>query len=109
MQSKQFAQIRILGLAQLTVLMIASLSHAQGLVLTSVGPVNRSMGGASAAAPLDASGALYWNPATLSGLPSSELDGGLELLYARARVSSANATFPSWRRRPRACLKRRSL
>lgn len=64
---------------------------AQGLVLPSVGPVNRSMAGASVAAPLDATGALYWNPATLSGLPSSEMDIGVELLYSRSRVSSAVA------------------
>jgi long-chain fatty acid transport protein len=47
------------------------------------------MGGASTAAPLDATGSLYWNPATISGLPSSELDFGLELLYPRSTVSSA--------------------
>jgi long-chain fatty acid transport protein len=64
---------------------------AQGLVVTGVGPVNRSMGGASTAAPLDATGALYWNPATLAGLPRSELDFGLELLYTTSTVSSAVA------------------
>jgi long-chain fatty acid transport protein len=70
-------------------LLLAALSgQAQGLVLTSVGPVNRSMGGASVAAPLDAAGALYWNPATLSGLPRSEIDFGLELLYTTSYLSS---------------------
>ncbi len=64
---------------------------AQGLVLTAEGPVNRSMGGASAAAPLDATGALYWNPATLSGLPRSEIDFGLELLYTTSVLSSSVA------------------
>jgi long-chain fatty acid transport protein len=63
-------------------------ARAQGLVLTGVGPVNRSMGGASTAAPLDATGALYWNPATLSGLERSELDFGLELIYPRSTLSS---------------------
>ncbi len=64
---------------------------AQGLVLTAEVPVNRSMGGASAAAPLDATGALYWNPATLSGLPRSEIDFGLELLYTTSVLSSSVA------------------
>jgi long-chain fatty acid transport protein len=91
MQTRQFAHLRALGLGILALLTGASASQAQGLVLTSVGPVNRSMGGASVAAPLDATGALYWNVATLSGLPGSELDGGLELLYARSRLSSAVA------------------
>jgi long-chain fatty acid transport protein len=47
------------------------------------------MGGASVAAPLDASGALYWNPATISGLPQSELEFGVELLYPQTTLSSS--------------------
>ena len=34
-----------------------------GMIFTGAGAVNRSMAGASTAAPIDASGALYWNPA----------------------------------------------
>src|SRR5262252_5978957 len=60
-----------------------------GVALTGVGPINRSMGGAAVAAPLDASGALYWNPATLSGLPRSELEFGSEILYPQTRLSSS--------------------
>jgi long-chain fatty acid transport protein len=78
-------------LALLAAGLAAAPARAQGLVLTSVGPVNRSMGGASTAAPLDATGALYWNPATLSGLPHSEIDFGLELLYTTSVLSSAVA------------------
>jgi long-chain fatty acid transport protein len=55
------------------------------------------MGGASVAAPLDATGALYWNPATISGLDSSRLDFGAEIFYPRVTVSSqipANALGP---------------
>jgi long-chain fatty acid transport protein len=63
-------------------------ARAQGLVLPSVGPINRSMGGAAVAAPLDATGALYWNPATISGLPCSEMDFGAELLYTQTKVAS---------------------
>jgi long-chain fatty acid transport protein len=78
-------------LALLAACLGARPAAAQGLVLTSVGPVNRSMGGASTAAPLDATGALYWNPATLAGLPRSEIDFGLEILYTTSVVSSAVA------------------
>lgn len=46
---------------------------AQGFVNPVVGPVNTGFGGAGTAAPLDAAGALHWNPATISGLPSSEI------------------------------------
>ena len=67
-------------------------AHAQfGVVLSGAGPVNRSMGGASTAAPLDAMGALFWNPATLSGLKDSELDVGAEVLFAHPNVSSSVA------------------
>ncbi len=59
-----------------------------GPVISATGPINRSMGGASTAAPLSASGALMWNPATLSGLSRSELDVGAELLFPHASVSS---------------------
>src|SRR5262249_28853841 len=64
-------------------------AHAQGPIFSGAGPVNRSMGGASTAAPLDATGTLYWNPAGISGLSSSELDLGLELFYPRSTLSSS--------------------
>jgi len=60
-----------------------------GPVLSGTGPINRSMGGASTAAPLSASGALLWNPATLSGLEGSQIDVGAELLFPHANLSSS--------------------
>lgn len=60
-----------------------------GPVLSGAGPINRSMGGASTAAPLSASGALLWNPATLAGLSRSEVDVGVELLFPQTSVSSS--------------------
>ncbi len=57
-----------------------------GPVLTGSGAINRSMGGASTAAPLSAGGALFWNPATLSGLERSELEVGVELLFPHASM-----------------------
>jgi long-chain fatty acid transport protein len=72
----------------------AALLHGQptraqsGFVLAGAGPINRSMGGASAA-PLDASGALYWNPATLRGLSDTEMEFGAELISSHSRLGSA--------------------
>ena len=60
-----------------------------GITQSGAGPINRSMAGASTAAPLDASGALYWNPATISGLPGSSIDFGVELLYPQSRLASS--------------------
>ncbi len=60
-----------------------------GPMLSATGPINRSMGGASTAAPLSASGALLWNPATLSGLDGPQLDIGAELLFPQTSLSSS--------------------
>jgi len=63
--------------------------RAQGILVTGVGPVNRSMGGAGTAAPLDSIGALHWNPASISALPTSEIAFGAELLLADIDLSSS--------------------
>ncbi len=64
-----------------------------GPVISAAGATNRSMGGASTAAPLSAGGALMWNPATLSGLKRSELEVGAELLFPHAGVASQFGPF----------------
>lgn len=58
-------------------------------MLSGVGPINRAMGGASVAAPIDANGALHWNPATILGLRQSELEIGVELLYPEMELASS--------------------
>src|SRR4051812_50219084 len=57
----------------------SSSARAQGLVSPGAGPINRSMAGASTAAPVDF-GSTYWNPANLSGLVSPEFLLGSELI-----------------------------
>ena len=47
------------------------------------------MGGASVATAADASGGLFWNPATISGLDRSEMDFGVEILDPRSRAASS--------------------
>lgn len=64
-----------------------------GPLLSGTGPINRSMGGAATAAPLSASGALLWNPASLSGLQRSEIDVGAELLIPQTSISSSLGPF----------------
>lgn len=73
----------------LSCLFLPLAAHGQGIAVTGVGPVNRSMGGAGTAAPLEAVGALHWNPASISGLPTSEVSFGTELLLADIRLSSS--------------------
>jgi long-chain fatty acid transport protein len=62
---------------------------AQGIVISGMGPVNRSMGGASTASPIDSAGALYWNPATIDGLPGSEVSFGFEAILPASKLTSA--------------------
>ena len=68
-------------------------AFGQGYILPGVGPVNRSMGGAGTAAPLDATGSLHWNPASITGLPSSRVDLGVDLVINRNQVNSSAGPF----------------
>jgi long-chain fatty acid transport protein len=55
------------------------------------------MAGVALATANDATGALYWNPATMSGLDSTQVALGVELLYPQSRLASsfaANALGP---------------
>ncbi|MHC4399871.1 MAG: OmpP1/FadL family transporter [Planctomycetota bacterium] len=67
---------------------IPAAALAQGIAISGVGPVNRSMGGASVASPIDSAGAIHWNPATISGLGDSEVAFGFELILPSSELSS---------------------
>ncbi|MEM6688578.1 MAG: outer membrane protein transport protein [Planctomycetota bacterium] len=67
---------------------IASTACGQGAIISAAGPVNRSMGSASTAAPLSALSALYNNPATISGMERNELEVGLDLLFSDHTIES---------------------
>ena len=60
----------------------------QGIALRGVSPVNESMAGAATACPIDSAGALQWNPATISGLPCSDISFGMEMILPTTSVSS---------------------
>lgn len=65
----------------------AALAHGQGAVMPVAGPVNRSMAGAAVGAPLDAAGAIYWNPATTSDLKNEVLFAS-GIIYGDSRLTS---------------------
>jgi long-chain fatty acid transport protein len=78
-----------IGIALVLGVLNAAPARAQlGLSLGGVGPINRSMGGAAVAAPLDSLGALYWNPASISGLGRSEMEFATEILVPRTTLTS---------------------
>jgi long-chain fatty acid transport protein len=79
----------LIAVLSLLALLPAHTASAQGIALGGVGPVNRSMAGAATAAPIDAAGAIHWNPASISGLERSEMLFGLELLLPTENLSSS--------------------
>lgn len=88
MLTKVFTRLFVCTVLILTALAPSNQLQAQGIAVTGVGPVNRSMGGAGTAAPLDAIGALHWNPGSISALPCNEIGFGTELLSATIHLSS---------------------
>lgn len=88
-----------------TVVMIVAVAtcstsaKAQGVIAPGAGPINRSMAGASTAAPVDF-GSSYWNPANLSGLESGEFLLGSELIIPSTHLTTnvpagaVNGVFP---------------
>jgi long-chain fatty acid transport protein len=89
----------LLCLGALVVALSTREAIAQGVALPAAGPINQSMGGAAVAAPLDATGALFWNPAAISGLECSEMSFGLGLLLPTTDVASslsAGSIFPGF-------------
>jgi long-chain fatty acid transport protein len=71
--------------------LLNSVALGQGILVSATGPVNRSMGGAATAAPLESMGALFWNPASISALPEDELSFGLAGVLPVLRTDSSIA------------------
>ncbi len=61
---------------------------AQGITLRGVGSVNDGMAGAGVAAPLDAAGAINWNPASISAFQRNQLSMGMALVLPDVEVAS---------------------
>ncbi len=72
----------------LTLSGITATAWGQGVALRAVSPVSESVGGAVTAAPIDAAGALHWNPASISGLSASEMSFGMGLILPQSELSS---------------------
>jgi long-chain fatty acid transport protein len=85
----RFAIVKLCTTAAIVAGLTCTSAMGQGIALPAAGPVNQSMGGASTAAPIDAMGALYWNPATISGLECSEMGFGLGLMLPTTHVASS--------------------
>lgn len=77
------------GLAILGVLMCHQVCLAQGLMIPGVGAVNRSMGGAATGNSIDSAGAMFFNPATLTGVDDNHIALSIEVPFINEQVSSS--------------------
>jgi long-chain fatty acid transport protein len=78
------------NLLKFVVLLFSTAVFAQaGHIMQGVGAVNMSMGGASTAQPLDISGALQWNPASISTFDSKILNFDIGAFFSSPKLSSS--------------------
>jgi long-chain fatty acid transport protein len=93
MMSKLIQFAAIGSIAALTLVFAETTALGQGGWISAAGPINRSMGGASVAAPIDSIGAIYWNPASIAGMKSSEVGFGVDVLWSQQNVRSTLGPF----------------
>ena len=74
---------------KLCFLLFATAAYSQaGHIMQGVGAVNMSMGGASTGQPLDISGAIQWNPASISTFDEKIIKFDLGLFFSSPELSS---------------------
>lgn len=75
---------------QFCLILISTFAYSQaGHIMQGVGAVNMSMGGASTGQPLDISGALQWNPASISAFEGKIIKLDMGLFYSSPELSSS--------------------
>lgn len=75
-------------------LLISTVAFSQaGHIMQGVGAVNMSMGGASTAQPLDISGALQWNPASISTFNDKIIKFDIGLFFSSPELFSTIPEF----------------
>lgn len=81
-------QMAVVPFAICAALLTQGAASAQGLIFSGAGGQHLASAGASTAVGTDALGALYWNPATISGLPGNEFVIGGNLLIPDFHLGS---------------------
>ncbi|RDY61378.1 OmpP1/FadL family transporter [Flagellimonas nanhaiensis] len=76
-----------------TLFFSAAMFSQAGHIMQGVGSVNMSMGGAATAQPLDISGALHWNPATISAFDDNIIKLDVGLFFSSPELSSTVPEF----------------
>ncbi len=72
----------------MSIMYVLSFSQA-GHIMQGIGAVNMSMGGAATAQPIDISGAIHWNPATISTFDQKILKLDVGFFFSSPEVSSS--------------------
>lgn len=84
------------NILQFCFLMLSTVVFSQaGHIMQGVGAFNMSMGGASTGQPLDISGALQWNPASISAFDDKIIKLDLGLFFSAPELSSTVPEFNS--------------
>ena len=86
---------KLLLLGTLLFLSVSQLAQAQGILLRGIGAVNDSMAGTAIATPLDAAGAIYANPASISGLEECQIGFDLGVIIPHSTVTSEIDGIPT--------------
>ena len=82
---------------QFCLVLFATAAFSQaGHVMQGIGAINMSMGGASTAQPLDISGALQWNPATISTFDNTIFKFDIGLFFSSPELSSSIPEGMMW-------------
>ena len=85
---------KILLLSSLLFLPVTHLAWGQGILLRGIGAVNDSMAGTAIATPLDAAGAMYANPASISGVKDCRIGFDLGVIIPNSTVTSVAVRDP---------------
>ncbi len=81
---------------KLCFLIFATAAYSQtGHIMQGVGAVNMSMGGAATGQPLDISGAIQWNPASISTFDGTTVKLDIGLFFSSPELSSTVPEFDS--------------
>ncbi len=80
-------------LSILVFLFSLTLYSQAGHIMQGVGSINMSMGGAATGQPIDISGALHWNPATISTFDEDILKFDIGFFFSSPELSSTVPVF----------------
>ncbi|MCL2624091.1 MAG: outer membrane protein transport protein [Planctomycetaceae bacterium] len=86
---------KTLLLGVLLFLSVSEFASAQGILLRGIGAVNDSMAGTAIATPLDAAGAMYANPASISGIKDCQIGFDLGVIIPNSSATSVAVQNPN--------------